>query len=95
VQAKTEADNKAVDAKAAIALLGKYSCTACHGVSQKIVGPGFTEIAKKYPGQAAYLQDKIVKGGSGIWGPIPMPAQSIPASDAKTVAQWLAVGAPR
>ena len=94
-QARTEADNKGVDAKAAVALLGKYSCTACHGVNQKIVGPGFTDIAKKYPGQAAYLQDKIVKGGSGVWGPIPMPAQTIPAADARTLAQWLAAGAPR
>jgi S-disulfanyl-L-cysteine oxidoreductase SoxD len=94
-QAKTEADNKGVDAKAAIALLGKYNCTACHGVSQKIVGPGFTDIGKKYPGQASYLQEKIAKGSAGVWGSIPMPAQTLPAADAKAVAQWLASGAPR
>ena len=94
-QPKTEASNKGPDAKAAIALLGKYSCTACHGVSQKIVGPAFTDIGKKYPGQVAYLQDKIIKGGSGVWGPIPMPAQAIPAADANALAQWLAAGAPR
>ncbi len=95
VPPKPDGENKGVDAKAAIALLGKYSCTACHGLSQKIVGPAFSEVGKKYPGQAAYLQDKIVKGGSGVWGAIPMPAQTVPAADAKTLAQWLAVGAPK
>ena len=95
VPPKTDGENKGIDAKAAIALLGKYSCTACHGVSQKIVGPGFSDVAKKYPGQVPYLQEKIVKGGSGVWGPIAMPAQTIPAADAKTLAQWLAAGALR
>ena len=86
---------KSIDGKAALALLGKYSCTACHGATQKIVGPTFSDIAKKYPGQADYLAERIVKGGSGVWGAIPMPAQTLPAVDAKALAQWLAVGAQR
>ena len=95
ISSPTEGDKKAVDTKAAINLLGKYSCTACHGVNQKIVGPAFTQIGKKYPGQVGYLLEKIVKGSAGVWGPIPMPAQSLPAGDAKTLAEWLASGAPR
>ena len=53
------------------------------------------DIGKKYPGQEVYLQEKIVKGSSGVWGPIPMPAQTLPVADAKALAQWLAAGAPR
>jgi S-disulfanyl-L-cysteine oxidoreductase SoxD len=78
------------------ALLQKHSCTACHGAEQKIVGPGFKEIATKYGGDnsaEAYLLGKIRAGGQGVWGNIPMPAQSLSATDAKAIAQWLAAGA--
>ncbi|MEN9537975.1 MAG: hypothetical protein RLZZ126_210 [Pseudomonadota bacterium] len=88
------AAGQAVDARAAVALANKYACTACHGVSQKIVGPAFSEVAKKYPGQAGYLQDKIAKGSAGVWGPVPMPPQSLPVADARLLAEWLAAGAP-
>ena len=85
----------AVNVKAALALATKNNCTACHGVAQKIVGPSFAEIAKKYPGQVDYLATKIRAGGAGLWGPIPMPAQSLSDADAKTIAAWLATGAAK
>ena len=81
------------DNKAAIALLNKHSCSACHGVDKKIVGPGFSEIAKKHAGKVDYLTEKIKKGGVGVWGPIPMPAQSLPEGDVKTIAEWISKGA--
>jgi cytochrome c len=83
------------EAKAAIALLNKYSCTACHGVDKKVVGPGFNEVAKKHAGKADYLAGKIKAGGSGVWGPIPMPAQSLPEADAKKIAEWISKGASK
>jgi cytochrome c len=78
---------------AARALAQKNSCTACHGATQKIVGPSFAEIARKYPGKVDYLAGKIVAGGSGVWGPIPMPPQALNPADARTLANWLATGA--
>ncbi len=81
---------------AALALVQKYSCTACHGMENKIVGPGFREIAGKYTARAdaeTYLAGKIKAGGQGVWGAIPMPAQALSDSEAKLVAQWLATGA--
>ena len=62
-------------------------------MSNKIVGPAYTDIAKKYSGQVDYLAAKIKSGGAGVWGPIPMPAQALSAADAKTIAVWLAAGA--
>ncbi len=82
----------------ALALAAKYTCTACHGVENKIVGPGFKEIAAKHGSRAdaeAYLVGKIRSGGQGIWGPIPMPPQTLPEADAKTLAAWLAAGAKK
>jgi cytochrome c len=76
----------------AIALLSKNNCTACHAQDRKIVGPSFNDIAKKYPGKVDYLVGKIKSGGSGVWGAIPMPAQSAPDADIKTIAAWLAAG---
>jgi cytochrome c len=82
------------DAKA---LLNANSCTACHGMKNKVVGPGFNEIAAKYKGRAdaeAYLVQKIKNGGSGVYGSIPMPAQpQLKDAEAKAIAQWIAAGA--
>ena len=89
---KAEANS---ESKAAIALLNKHSCTACHGVDKKVVGPGFNEIAKKHAGKADYLAGKIKSGGSGVWGPVPMPPQSLPEADAKAIAAWIAKGASK
>jgi cytochrome c len=78
-----------------VALLSKHNCTVCHGVDKKIIGPAFTDVAKKHAGKADYLAKKIKLGGSGVWGAIPMPAQSLSDADAATVATWLANGAAK
>ena len=91
--APVKAENN--EAKTAIALLNKYSCTACHGVDKKIVGPGFNEIAKRHAGKTDYLIGKIKAGGVGVWGPIPMPAQTLPDADAKLIGEWISKGASK
>nr|MCU0813935.1 c-type cytochrome [Burkholderiaceae bacterium] len=81
----------------ALELATSQACTACHGVNNKIVGPGFTEIAAKYKGRAdaeAYLAEKIRAGGSGVWGAVPMPPQAqLKDDDVKALARWIAAGA--
>jgi cytochrome c len=74
-------------------LLQKNGCVACHSVTGKLVGPAFTDVAKKHAGQADYLAGKIRSGGSGVWGNIPMPPQSIAEEEAAKIAGWLAGGA--
>ncbi len=72
---------------------GKFgACMACHNVERKIVGPSFKAIAQKYAGQNVNdrLAQKIMKGGSGVWGPVPMPANSqVSDADAKALAAWI------
>lgn len=74
-------------------LIQKYGCVACHSVDKKIVGPAFRAVADKYRGNAdalAYLTKKIRDGGSGVWGTVPMPAQTEPSdTDLATIAKWL------
>ena len=82
----------------ALALAARHTCTACHGMDNKIVGPGFKEIANKYAGRAdaqAYLASKIKDGGQGVWGTIPMPSQGLSDNDANALAAWLAAGAKK
>jgi len=78
-------------------LAQKNACLACHAVDKKIVGPAYQDIAKKYAGQKdaeAMLIKSIKGGGSGKWGPIPMPAQAaLSEEDAKTLAAWVLGGA--
>lgn len=78
------------------ALARKLNCLTCHGIDNKVVGPGLREVSKKYAARsdaAEYLAQKIVSGGSGVWGSVPMPPQSVPAGDARALAQWIATGA--
>ena len=91
--APAKSSGSSAENKAAIALLQKYNCTACHAVDRKIVGPAYTDVAKKYPGAEEYLSRKILSGGQGVWGAIPMPAQKVPEADLKAITNWLANGA--
>lgn len=74
-------------------LAQQKTCMACHTVDRKIVGPSYKDIAAKYAGQkdaAAMLAEKIIKGGVGAWGPVPMPANpKVSQADALKLAQWV------
>ncbi len=83
------------DSKAAQALAQKNNCMVCHAIDKKGIGPSFADIARKHAGKADYLAGKIKSGSSGVWGPIPMPAQSLGEADAKAIAAWLAAGAEK
>jgi len=85
----------AADGKAPTALLQKNTCTACHAPDRKLVGPSWGEIAGKHGGKSDYLAGKIKSGGSGVWGNVPMPPQTLSVDEAKRIADWLASGAPR
>lgn len=74
-------------------LLQKNTCAACHAPDRKLVGPSWADVAKKHAGKGDYLAGKIRTGGSGVWGNIPMPPQSISAEEANRIAAWLASGA--
>ncbi|HEU4853338.1 MAG TPA: c-type cytochrome [Telluria sp.] len=68
------------------------NCMACHAIDKKVVGPAFKEIAAKYSGQKgieAKLATKIVQGGGGAWGPMPMPPNALSAQEAATLAKWI------
>jgi cytochrome c len=94
--ATTTASPVASGNSVALALTKKFTCVACHGMENKIVGPGFKEVARKYGDRTdavSYLAGKIRAGGSGSWGSIPMPAQGLSDADAQTIAKWLAAGA--
>lgn len=75
-------------------LAKKHNCTSCHTVDKKLVGPAYADVAKKYKGQAdaeAKLVAKVSKGGSGVWGPMPMPpnAPKVPEADIKELVKWV------
>ena len=75
------------------ALAQSKNCMACHAVDKKLVGPGFKEIAKKYASDksaADKLADKVIKGGSGAWGQVPMPANpQVSAAESKKLVAWI------
>ena len=74
-------------------LLKKSGCTACHAVDKKVIGPAYQDVAAKYKGDAgaaAKLADKVKKGGSGVWGPVPMPPNTqVSDADIKTMVAYV------
>ena len=80
-------------AMADLQLATAKNCMACHAVDKKLVGPSFKDIAAKYAGQAdaaGKLETKVIKGGSGVWGPVPMPANAqVSPADAKALVAWI------
>ena len=75
------------------ALATAKNCMACHPVDKKLVGPAYKEVATKYAGQkdaVDKLAVKIMKGGAGVWGSIPMPANTqVNEAEAKKLAAWV------
>jgi cytochrome c len=75
------------------ALASAKNCMACHAVDKKLVGPAYKEVAQKYAGQkdaVDRLSVKIMKGGAGVWGPVPMPANpQVSEAEAKKLAAWV------
>ena len=83
----------AAPAMADEALAKANNCMACHAVDKKLVGPSYKDVAKKYAGDAsaaAKLATKVMKGGSGVWGAVPMPANpKVSEADAKKLVAWV------
>ena len=83
----------ALPAMADPALAASKNCMACHAVDRKLVGPSYKDVAKKYAGQAGAadkLAAKIMKGGAGVWGAVPMPSNpQVNEADAKKLAAWV------
>jgi cytochrome c len=73
-------------------LAQQKGCNACHDMKAKKVGPSYADIAKKYAGKSDavdYLAERIRKGGSGVWGSIPMPPQNVSEAEARQLAKWI------
>ena len=82
----------AADAEKAKALAQTKNCLACHAVSTKLVGPAYTEVSKKYKGNKdaeALLIKKVINGGGGVWGTIPMPPNPVKEDEAKILVGWI------
>jgi len=74
-------------------LATKKNCMACHAVDKKLVGPSYKDVAAKYEGQkdaVDKLTQKVLKGGSGVWGAVPMPANAqVTPAEAKQLVEWV------
>jgi len=83
----------ALPAQAQEDLAKKHNCLACHAIDKKVVGPAYKDVAAKYRNDKtaeAKLVEKVKKGGTGVWGQIPMPPNSaVPDADVKTLVHWI------
>lgn len=74
-------------------LAQQKNCMACHAVDKKLVGPSYKDVAAKYAGQKDAVDKltlKVLKGGSGTWGAVPMPANpQVSDAEAKQLVQWI------
>ena len=74
-------------------LAQKKNCMACHALDKKLVGPAYKDVSAKYAGQkdaVDKLAQKVMKGGAGVWGAVPMPANpQVTEAEAKQLVQWI------
>ena len=74
-------------------LAKKSNCFSCHAIDKKLVGPAYKDVAAKYKGDKtaeAKLFEKVKKGGSGVWGPVPMPPNAlVKDDDIRTLVKWV------
>jgi cytochrome c len=91
ISAPDNSDNP--DYQKGLALVGKSGCLSCHAVADKVNGPAYREIANKYAGTSdtivGHLAKKILSGGYGVWGEIPMPAQPVEEADAQAMVKYI------
>ncbi|MFZ2852820.1 MAG: c-type cytochrome [Rhodocyclaceae bacterium] len=73
------------------ALAKSKNCLACHQVDKKVVGPAYKDVAKKYTAKdEAMLVEKVLKGGKGSWGPVPMPPNAaVKPEEATKLVKWI------
>ena len=74
------------------ALAKAKNCLTCHAIDKKLVGPAYKDVAAKYKGDAkapAMLAEKVMKGGKGVWGEVPMPPNPITPDEAKKLVAWV------
>lgn len=80
-------------ASASPELAKSKNCMACHAVGNKVVGPSYKDVAAKYAGDAGAedrLTQKVLKGGAGAWGPVPMPANTqVSEAEARSLVKWV------
>lgn len=74
-------------------LAQQKTCMACHAVDRKVVGPSYKDVATKYAGQkdaVDKLAEKVMKGGVGVWGAVPMPANPrVNPTEARQLVIWI------
>lgn len=93
--AKTEVTDitQLPDYQKGLAIAAKSDCFTCHKIEEKNIGPAWRDVANKYAGvdtAVEYLSKKIIDGGSGVWGQVPMaPHPTFSEEDAKTLARYV------
>ena len=86
------AQANAADAAKANQLAKDKNCYSCNAMDKKLVGPALKDIGAKYKGNKeaqATLVKKIIGGGGGVWGPIPMPPNPVKEDEAKMLVEWI------
>lgn len=88
---KTVDNSSNPDYQKGLALIAKNDCLGCHKVSEKLVGPAYKDVANKYTtADLSMLSDKVLKGGSGVWGQIPMAAHTnLSKEDAEQIVKYI------
>jgi cytochrome c len=80
-------------AMADMALAASKNCLACHAIDKKLVGPAYKDVAARYASDKSALDKlttKVMKGGSGVWGPVPMPANTqVNEAEARKLVTWV------
>ena len=89
----TVATTPAVPDERGLELIGASDCTTCHAIDKKNIGPAYIDVAAKYENTPAVIDtlvSKVIKGGSGVWGAVPMtPHPNLPEADVREMVKYI------
>jgi cytochrome c len=91
-EAAKPAATETASSEKALELIGSKGCTACHAIDKKLIGPAYNDVAKKYEASPAIidtLANKVIKGGVGVWGEVPMTANNVTLDEAKEMVTYI------
>lgn len=80
------ADEKALE------LIGSKGCTACHAIDKKLIGPAYIDVSKRYEASPAIIDSlsyKVIHGGKGVWGDIPMTPNNVTPEEATAMVTYI------
>jgi cytochrome c len=90
---ETPKPEPSAESEKVLELIAAKNCApTCHMIEKKVIGPAYIDVSKKYestPENIETLAQKVIKGGSGVWGDVPMTPNNVTIEEAREIVTYI------